>query len=108
MSFAAIDPNNNYITLGETISDASGNYAFTFEPAIPGTYQIYAAFAGSEAYGPSSSTTYLTVGETNSPTQNPNQPSGSAADAYILPAFIGIIIAIVLSLIAIVLLLRKR
>ena len=108
VSFAAIDPNNNYITLGETISDASGNYAFTFEPAIPGTYQIYAAFAGSEAYGPSSSTTYLTVGETNSPTQNPNQPSGSAADAYILPAFIGIIIAIVLSLIAIVLLLRKR
>ncbi|MDR1992359.1 MAG: PQQ-binding-like beta-propeller repeat protein [Nitrososphaerota archaeon] len=108
VSLFAIDPNNNYVAIGETTSDANGNYAYTFEPNIPGTYHIFATFAGSEAYGPSSSTTFLTVGEAISPTQNPSQPPGSAADAFILPAFIGIIIAIVLSLIAIALLLRKR
>jgi len=110
VSLFAIDPNNNYITLGEITSDASGNFAYTFEPAVPGTYQIVAGFAGSEAYGPSSSTTYLYVGETttNTPTQNPAQSHGSAADAFIVPAFVGIIIAIVLSLVAIALLLKKR
>jgi len=108
VSLTAIDPNGNFVIIGQTTSDASGNYAYNFKPDIPGTYQIIATFTGSEAYGPSSSTAHLIVGDEASSTQNPSPPPETVSDAFIMPIFAGIIIAIVLSLIAIALLLRKR
>jgi hypothetical protein len=67
-----------------------------FTPEVPGTYQIMANFAGSASYGPSSATTYLTVGE--APTQPTQAPQETLAQEpigmYMLFATIAIIIAI--------------
>jgi len=102
----AIDPNGNFIHIGTTTSDINGNYGYAFTPEVPGTYQIIATFAGSKAYGPSSTTTYMTVGEAPpTPAEPQPAPAQPPLDMYLLYATIAIIIAIA---IVGLLLLRKK
>jgi hypothetical protein len=61
VTLEAVDPNYNYQTLGTATTDVYGNYAFTFEPEVPGQYMIIATFYGSDSYYGSTTTTYLTV-----------------------------------------------
>jgi hypothetical protein len=109
VSLSAIDPNGNSVPIGTTTSDMNGNYAITYNPEVPGTYQIIATFAGTKAYGPSSATTYLTIEDAAAATATPAPQPDSIADAYFVPAIAGIIIAIaVVGAILALLLLRKR
>ncbi len=108
VSLTAIDPNGNIVNVGTTTSDINGNYGIVFKPDVPGTYQILASFAGSKAYGPSQSSTYLAVGEGQTTTPAPTAAPESVADMYLIPATIGIIVAIAIATIVIVLALRKR
>jgi len=105
-----LDPNGNFYEIGRTTSDVEGNYGFAFAPEVPGTYQIFATFEGSRAYGPSADITYFTVDEAPqaTPPPTPPPPYGETADVYILPATIGIIVAIVVFGIVIILMLRRR
>jgi hypothetical protein len=50
VSIDAVDPNGNYVHLGDTTSDADGQFYFTYTPTVAGQYTIYATFAGSAAY----------------------------------------------------------
>jgi hypothetical protein len=109
VTLTAVDPNGNIINVGNTTSDKYGNYGLSYTPEVPGKYQIIATFAGSNSYGPSSSTTYLTVAQastTSAPTATPL--AQSIADTYIVPGIVAIIIVIVLVGVANMLLLRKR
>ena len=108
VNLKAIDPNGNYVQIGNATSDMYGNFGLPYTPEVPGTYQIIASFAGSNSYGPSASTTYLTVSEGPTSTPAPTAQPQSAADMYILPGIIGIIIAIIIVGIATILVLRKR
>jgi hypothetical protein len=110
VTLTAIDPNGNQVPVGNATSDLYGNYGIVFTPQVPGTYQIFANFDGSNSYGPSASSTYFTVGQASQPTITaaPLTSPPSVADMYLLPGIIGIILAIVLVGIAIVLILRKR
>jgi hypothetical protein len=108
VSLSAIDPNGNIVTIGTTTSDVNGNYGVVFKPEVPGTYQILASFAGSKAYGASQSSTYLTVGDGPTVTPGPTATPDSVADMYLIPATVGIIVAIAIATIVIVLALRKR
>jgi len=105
-----LDPNGNFYEIGRTTSDMNGNYGLKFTPEVPGDYQIFATFAGSKSYGASSSSTYMSVAEMPqaSPTPTPAPPYGQTADSTILPATIGIIIAIVAIGAVLILMLRKR
>jgi hypothetical protein len=105
----AIDPNNNWIDMGTTTTDVYGNYGLPFKPEVPGTYQVIAQFAGTNSYGFSASSTYLTVDDVPASTPAPTDQPQSAADMYFVPATIGIIIAIVIvGAILAMLLIRKR
>ncbi len=105
VSLDTIDPNGNLVHIGNTTSDISGNYALPYTPEIPGTYQIIAMFAGSKSYGPSTATTYLTVGEAPlTPTPQP-AVAQSPVEMYILGTGVAIIIAIA---IAALLIIKKR
>ena len=108
VTLEAIDPNGNLVPIGTTTSDVNGNYGFAYTPNVPGTYQIIATFAGSEAYGPSSGTTYLAVGNEAATPAPTTTPTESIADLYFIPATVGIIIAIVAIGLIIILVLRKR
>ena len=45
-----IDPNGNYLHIGNTTSDASGMYSYQWTPEIPGKYTVIATFAGTDSY----------------------------------------------------------
>jgi hypothetical protein len=108
VTLTAIDPNGNIVKVGNTTSDSSGNFGLSYTPEVPGTYQIIATFTGSNSYGPSSSTTYLTVANGPTSTPAPTPLAQSAADMYIVPGIVAIIVVIILVGIANILLLRKR
>jgi outer membrane protein assembly factor BamB len=103
-----LDPNGNFYEIGKTTSDINGNYAYMFTPDVPGEYQILARFEGSKAYGPSYASTYLGVDEAPQATPTPTPPPPSTADVYLMPATIGIIVAIAVVGLVIILMLRKR
>jgi hypothetical protein len=101
----AIDPNGNYIVIGNVTSDLTGAYGCDWTPEVPGTYKITATFAGSAAYGGSFAQTYMSVAgptATASPYPEVVVPS---TEMYFVASTVAIIIAIaVLG----VLLLRKK
>lgn len=108
VSIAVIDANGNYRQIGETITDASGVYSFSWVPDIPGKYTVIATFAGSKAYYGSYDHAAFVVDEPQ-PTATPQATtSPSAADLYFLPMSIVIIVVILAVGAVIVLSLRKR
>lgn len=109
VQLTAIDPNNNYINIGQSTSDYNGVFGLTWTPEVPGLYRIIATFAGSESYGSSSATTYLTAVEGIAPnvTSQPETLS-SFADTYFFPLSVGMIIAVFVAAAAIIIILKKR
>jgi hypothetical protein len=104
----AIDPNDNYVSIGETTSDMNGNFGIEYKPEIPGNYHIFASFAGSKSYGPSSASTYLSVGEAT-PTASPYpEISLPPTEMYIIIGVIAIIIAIAIVGIVMLMAIRRR
>ena len=92
-----IDPNGNFVHIGNATSDRNGNFGFAYTPEVPGTYQIIATFAGSKSYGPSSATTYLTVGNEAPTTTAPTAAPLSIADTYFVPAIAGLFLTIIIT-----------
>ncbi len=109
VSLDAIDPNGNYIHIGDVTSNIAGTYGCQFTPQVPGQYQITATFAGSNSYGGSFSETYLTAGSVPAATAAPTATPTSVADVYFVPAIVGLFVLIIVVLVVVVLLmLRKR
>jgi hypothetical protein len=103
-----LDPNGNYYEIGRTTSDAKGAFGCTFTPEVPGLYTIIATFKGSGSYYGSVAETFVNVEEAPQASPTPTPPPPSVADIYLMPATIGIIVAIVIATLVIVLMLRKR
>jgi outer membrane protein assembly factor BamB len=130
VKLTAIDPNGNFQTLGTVTSDADGNFAYIYNPQLPGMYTVTATFEGSNSYYGSHATTHIVVvsaaGVTPAPTNNPtpttstspttvpstspsvlptpNSGTGIGTEVYIAIAAVIIIVAIV----AVAVLLRRR
>jgi len=99
VSIDAIDPNNNYIHIGNATTNANGLFYYTWTtPDIPGDYSVYVTFAGTNGYWPSNAVTAMNVQEapTVTPTATPQSNLATTADlmTYIVAAAIAIIIAI--------------
>ncbi|MCW3996123.1 MAG: PQQ-binding-like beta-propeller repeat protein [Candidatus Bathyarchaeota archaeon] len=109
VSIDAIDPNNNYVHLGDTVSDSSGHYGFAWQtPNVPGQYKIIASFKGSKSYFSSSAETTTIVSE-QVPTATPvSPPAQEPTGMYILGLGAAIIIAIAIVGAVLLLAIRKR
>ncbi len=108
VSLDTVDPNGNYIHIGNTTTDSTGMFSYQWVPEIPGKYTVIATFPGSSAYYSSLSETAIAVDNTAAtPTPSP-QPQTSIADTYFVPAIAGIFVAIIALGILMVALLRKR
>jgi len=114
VTISAVDPNGNYILLGQATSDASGTYCLTVNTnsltAGAGTYKVVASFAGSYSYAASSAETYFTVNSA-APTPAPTTPpvTGIASTGTVLLGVVAIIIVvIIIGIVLAVLTLRKR
>jgi outer membrane protein assembly factor BamB len=90
------DPNGNFIHIGEATSDLTGNFGFSWAPEVPGMYQIIATFEGSDSYGSSYATTYLSAIEAPQPTAPPDPTPAPMTDTYIAGSAIAIIAAVVI------------
>lgn len=108
VKISVVDSNGNYREIGTTHSSAEGYFSFAWQPDIPGTFFVYAEFAGSEAYYGSDAETSFVVDEAPEPTVAPTPEPASLADQYMLPATGGIIAAIAIVGVVLALLLRKR
>jgi hypothetical protein len=105
----AIDPNNNFVHLGNATSDSSGTFGFNWvTPDVPGTYTIIATFGGSGAYYASFAETYAVVTEVPASTPGPTPTPVSMSEMYFLPSVAGIIVAVAVVGAVLVLMLRKR
>ena len=109
VSIDAVDPNGNFIHIGNATSDITGAYSYQWTPPdIPGKYTIIATFSADNSYYGSSGETAAVVGSpttTVSPTPTPT----SVADMYFVPAIAGLAVLIIVGLIVLALLmLRKR
>jgi outer membrane protein assembly factor BamB len=63
----ATDSSGSTQNIGEATTDVAGNFGISWTPSAEGDYQIMANFTGTESYGSSYDTTYLTVGPAPSP-----------------------------------------
>jgi hypothetical protein len=109
VTISVIDSNGNYRQIGSTTSDALGSFDFTWTPDIPGHFTVYAQFAGSNSYYPSSASAgfYASLPATHEPTAT--VVPQSAADMYFVPAIAGLFVLIIIGLVVLALLmLRKR
>ena len=108
VTLSVLDSNGNHRNIGTTTSDTNGFFKFSWSPDIEGDYTVYASFAGSDSYWPSNAVTAFTV-ETAAPTSSPEQAQiNSAADIYLLPGIIAIIVAIAIVGIVLALLVTKK
>ena len=110
VTLSVLDSNNNFRPIGTTTTDPSGAYSYQWKPDIPGKYTVYASFAGTNGYWPSSSETSFAVDTaptTPSPTATPQSNFVTTTDLmlYIIGAVVAIIVAIAIGF---ALVLRKR
>jgi hypothetical protein len=113
VSLDALDPNGNYMHVGDVTSDGSGIFMYQWTPTTPGLYKVYATFSGSESYFSSYAETGATVASaaattTPAPTTT-SAPSNLATTSDLMTYIVAVGIAIIIA-IAIVgaLILRKK
>jgi outer membrane protein assembly factor BamB len=109
VSIDSIDPNNNFVHLGDARSDSSGKFGCTINTTIPGDYKIIAKFAGSKSFYGSSAEAFMTVIE---PPVAPTEPPQLNVNDVIQPMIMYLVVATIAIIIAIaivgVLLLRRK
>jgi len=106
ISINVIDSNGNYRHIGDTTSDTSGMFSFTWTPDIQGSFTVIANFAGSNSYYPSSAESSFAVAAA-APTSSPFPiVSLPPMETYFAASTIAIIIAI--ALVGAILLLKKK
>ncbi len=73
ITLVAVDASGAVTEIGTATSDMYGNFGFAWTLPNAGVYQIIANFAGTNSYGSSSASTYITVSTTSAPTVAPTQ-----------------------------------
>jgi hypothetical protein len=108
VGLSVVDANGNYRDIGTATTDSKGNFNLVWTPDIPGTYNLIAAFGGTQGYWPSYQETVFNVIEPQTTTPQPTTNAVSLADQYILPMGIAIIVAIFIVGAVIAVLIKKR
>ena len=108
VSLDTIDPNGNYVHIGDVTSDINGMFKKTWTPEIPGEYTIIATFAGSKSYFSSYAETALSIAEA-APTASPIPVASlPPTEMYIAAATAAIIVAIAIVGALILIAVRRR
>ncbi len=104
-----LDSNGNHRLIGTAMTDTSGTYSLAWTPDIAGNYTVYAQFAGTNGYWPSSAEAGFVVMNAPTATVTPSATPTSVADMYFVPAIAGIFVVLIIVLALVVLgMLRKR
>ncbi len=108
VSIDAVDPNGNYVHLGDATTDSSGYYSIVVQPELEGTYRVYATFGGTAGYYSSYAETTIAVQQAAQPSQTTQQINFDAINTTIMTGLVATGIAIIIAIAIAVVLLRKR
>ena len=107
VSLDAVDPNGNYIHIGDVTSDTLGTFKKLWKPDVQGEYTITATFMGDGSYGSSYDST--AVGVVNAPESSPTAtPTPPVTQAPFTGFDIAILVAVVVAILIGVVNLRKH
>jgi hypothetical protein len=105
----AIGADGSVFDLGmATTNGYSGVFSFTWTPPDEGSYEIYATFEGTEAYGSSMATTALSVGPAAEQIVFPEVIQPTDYSTLLYGTLAAVIVAIIIGLVAVLLVLRKH
>jgi hypothetical protein len=108
VSIIVLDSNGNYQELGTVTTDNTGAYSIVWQPDIPGTFKVFASFAGTNGYWPSRATTTFASDATAS-TSTAIPIEATMADQYFIPAISILAVLVLVTLVLVVLsIFRKR
>ncbi len=104
VSLDTLDPNGNFIHIGDVTTDMSGTFGLMWTPEVPGTYKVMATFMGDESYGSSFAETHVGVVEAPEPLPEygtPEWPAYPEAEkpADYTPMFLGITVAVAVAIV---------
>jgi len=108
VSLDTIDPNGNFIHIGDVTTDMSGTFGYMWTPDVPGKYAVMATFMGDESYGSSFAETHVGVVEAPEepeepePTEPAVQEDIDRAVDSLMPILYGTIVAVVVVAILVV------
>jgi hypothetical protein len=110
VTISVTDSNGNHYTIGTATTDESGFYTLTWTPIISGNFTVYANFAGTNGYWPSSAeTSFYASPPTPTASPYPSPVSGIASTGTVELGIAAVIIVIVICVAVLaVLMLRKR
>jgi hypothetical protein len=109
VSIDAVDPNGNYVHIGDAVSDASGTFSYTWTPTIAGDYTITATFMGDDSYGSSWAETHATVVNAPAASPSPSQINVDSINSNLTTTIIAGVVAIIITVILVgLLILRKK
>jgi len=109
VTLSVIDSNGNYREIGTTTTDTTGFYNYQWTPDITGKYTVIAQFKGTNSYYPSyAESAFIVDPAKTTPVPTQQITPSSAADTYLLPGIIAIILAIAIIGALILIAIRKR
>ena len=104
-----LDSNGNYQSIGTVTTDSKGKFSLTYTPTIPGDFQVFASFAGTKGYWPSSDENTFNIVEPAATATPQATQAPSNADLYFVPAIAGLfVLVIVVAIVLALLMLRKH
>ena len=104
-----LDSNGNHRLIGTATTDTSGTYSLTWTPDISGNFTVYAEFAGTQGYWPSSAEAHFYAGTTPTAAPTSTPISLASTQSYVIYGVAAIIVVIiVIGAILALLMLRKR
>ena len=109
VTISVTDSNGNHYNIGTTTSDSSGFYSLSWTPIISGNYTVYANFAGTNSYYPSSAEASIYASAspaTPAPTAAP--VTGLATMSALTYGIVAAVIAIIVAIAIVGLLLMRK
>ncbi|MGA3290819.1 MAG: hypothetical protein ABSD42_11345 [Candidatus Bathyarchaeia archaeon] len=109
VQIAVLDSNNNHYVIGTATTTIGGTYSLTYTPKISGNFTVFATFAGTNGYWPSTAMSSFAVSPAPPAPTPTAAPPASNTNTYVLYAAIAIIIVIVIiGAVLMLLMVRKR
>jgi hypothetical protein len=104
VSLDTLDPNGNYVHIGDVTTDMSGTFGFMWTPEVPGEYAVMATFMGDDSYGSSWAETHVGVTEAPEELELPEYGSDEWPEYPEAPAYTTIDLVLIAAIVVVAIL----
>ena len=109
VTISVTDSNGNTRTIGTATTDQTGTFGLTWTPDIAGNFTVYATFAGTNGYWPSSAEThFFAQSQVVTPPPTASPVSNVSTQAQLMYVGIAIIIVIIVGIAVLAILVTRK